>query len=420
MRVLAATVGVISTLLAATAAAGAQNLPSAERSLQTALHRSVVKAGAADGAYVADLTTGQVLYSQAPNTPRLPASLEKIYTTSTALLRLGPTATFTTSVLGAGLRDPDGVWHGNLYLRGGGDPTFGASGFDRAWYGSGTTMHALVAALLRHTGITAVQGRIIADAHYFDGFRGTPATGMRRSFDVEGQLSGLAYDRGFASLHGTSFLSRPDLFAAQQLAGGLRSARVKLAPGTRIGTGRTPPGATLLASVQSPPISRLIALTNTPSDNYFAEMLLKGLGARLGGAGSTAAGAAVVRSEMSSQFGITPRLNDGSGLSRSDATTPVQVVTALKSMAQNPTFVNSLALAGETGTLQHEMQGTIAQGNCRGKTGTLRDVANLAGYCHARDGHTIAFAFMAGGLTNPGYVHQVEAGMAVSVASYDG
>ena len=87
--------------------------------------------------------------------------------------------------------------------------------------------------------------------------------------------------------------------------------------------------------MQSPPLSTLIALTNTPSDNYLAETLLKDIGARLGGAGTTAAGAAVVRAEMQSAFGITPRLNDGSGLSRYDSTTPVQVVTALEKLANN-------------------------------------------------------------------------------------
>ncbi len=172
--------------------------------------------------------------------------------------------------------------------------------------------------------------------------------------------------------------------------------------------------------MQSPPIAELIALTNTPSDNYLAETLLKDIGARLGGAGTTSAGAAVVRAELLSKFDIKPRLNDGSGLSRYDSTSPLQVVTVLQAMANNSAFVDSLAVGGETGTLQDEMNNTIGQGNCRGKTGTLHDVANLAGYCHARDGHTLAFAFLANRIGSPDYVHQVEAGMAVTLAGYDG
>ena len=415
LAALAATIG----LLAGTAAAAEAQAPPAQRVLQQALTRSMGKIGSASGAYVVDLDTGQTLFALAPNTGRLPASLEKIYTTSTALLRLGPTQTFTTSVLGTGSAGPTGIWTGNLYLRGGGDPTFGSVGFDRLWYGTGATLRRLIRALLGRTGITALQGHIVGDASYFDSLRGTPATGYGRSFEVAGELSALDYNRGFLDLHGSAFQSRPPLFAAQQFAAGLRAARVNLGR-SRASTGRAPAAARLLASVQSPPISSLIALTNAPSDNYLAEMLLKDIGAKLGGAGTTAAGAAVVRAELLSKFGITPALNDGSGLSRADFTSPHDVVTVLKSMAANSAFVDSLAVGGETGTLQHEMRDTIAQGNCRGKTGTLSDAANLAGYCQALDGHTLAFAFMANRIGSPDYVHQVEAGMAVALAGYNG
>jgi serine-type D-Ala-D-Ala carboxypeptidase/endopeptidase (penicillin-binding protein 4) len=420
MRGFFGALGTISVLLGGSVtAAEAQPPPPSQAALERGLTQSLGNVAGGNGAYVVDLNTGQVLFAVAPNVPRIPASLEKIYTTSTALLRLGPTQTFATSVLGMGSRDPAGVWHGALYLRGGGDPTFGSVGFDRTWYGAATTLHRLIGALLGTSGITAVQGRIVGDESFFDSLRGTPATGFGRSFDVEGELSALAYNRGFLNVNGTAFQPRPALFAAQQFAGGLRAAGIKLGR-ARTSAGRAPAAAKVLASVQSPPISSLIALTNTPSDNYLAEMLLKDIGARLGGAGTTAAGAAVVRSELLSKFGITPTLNDGSGLSRYDSTSPLQIVTVLQSMAKNPAFVNSLAIGGETGTLQDEMQGTVAQGNCRGKTGTLDDVANLAGYCRARDGHTLAFAFMANGIADPTFVHGVEADMAVTVASYDG
>ena len=422
MRVFLATLSATIVLLAGAAVtAGAQAPPSPQRALQQSLAQSMAGVGSNSGAYVLDLNTGQVLFSQAPTTGRLPASVEKIYTTSTALLRLGPTQTFATSVLGVGSRDPSGVWNGTLYLRGGGDPTFGAVSFDRIWYGTGATMRSLIGGLLKSTGIKAVQGRIVGDGSYFDSLRGTPATGFSRSLEVEGELGGLTYDGGFTNIYGTALQARPVLYAAQQLAGGLRAFGVKLlGRHFPVSAGRTPAGATVLASVPSPPISTLIALTNTPSNNYFAETLLKDIGARLGGAGTTAAGAAVVRAELLSEFGINPQLNDGSGLSRSDSTSPLQVVTVLSAMATNSVFVNSLAVGGETGTLQHEMNNTIAQGNCRGKTGTLDDAANLAGYCRARDGHTLAFAFLANGLGNPDYVHAVEANMAVTLAGYDG
>ena len=72
-----------------------------------------------------------------------------------------------------------------------------------------------------------------------------------------------------------------------------------------------------------------------------------------------------------------------------------------------------LQLAGDRaarpGRSRTSSHGTAAQGDCHGKTGTLHDVANLAGYCRARDGHTLVFAFLANGLGDPDYVHAVEA-----------
>ena len=236
------------------------------------------------------------------------------------------------------------MWNGTLYLRGGGDPTFGAVGFDQRVVRDGHDHARPDRRLLSATGITAVNGRIVGDESYFDSAAGTPATGYGRSSDVEGELSALAYDRGFTDLHGTAFQARPALFAAQELAGGLRAAGVRSPALPDLH--RPDAGERHVARLRSVAAARdLIALTNAPSDNYLAETLLKDIGARLGGAGTTAAGAAVVRAELLSQFGIAPRLNDGSGLSRYDSTSPQQVVTLLQAMATNSTFVNSLAVA---------------------------------------------------------------------------
>jgi D-alanyl-D-alanine carboxypeptidase/D-alanyl-D-alanine-endopeptidase (penicillin-binding protein 4) len=378
----------------------------------------LASAGSHSGAYVVDLTTDQTLFSERSSTGRLPASVEKLYTTSTALLRYGPGATFRTRVLGVGSLDEGGTWHGTLYLRGGGDPTFGQQGFDHHYYNTGATVQRLVTNLVHATGIKAIDGRIVGDQSYFDSDRGTVATGNQRSFYVEGQLSGLAFDRGFTNASETAFQPHPALFAAQQFEAALRSAHVSVPKGTHISAGVTPPTAQMLASVPSPPISTLLRLTNTPSDNFFAETLIKDIGASFGGGGTTSAGAAVVRTQVAQSLGIHPRLDDGSGLSYYDSTSPQQVVTLLSEMATNSAFVRSLAIAGQTGTLVDEMKGTIAQGRCRGKTGTLAAVSNLVGYCTARDGHTLAFAFLMNSI-NPLYAHPIQDGMAEALAKYN-
>jgi serine-type D-Ala-D-Ala carboxypeptidase/endopeptidase (penicillin-binding protein 4) len=390
----------------------------AGRSLDANLNRGMRQAGSYSGADVVDLTTGQVLYQHNANTGRLPASVEKLYTTTTALERFGPSATLTTSILGTGGLQGS-TYTGTLYLRGGGDPTFGSASFDRANYGTGATMQQLVANFVQSTGVRAFRGNVVGDESFLDSVRGTPATGGQPAVEVEGELSALAYDRGWESASGTTYIPHPAVQAGQQLVSALRAAGVKVPRTTKVTAGPTPPGAAALATVASPTIATLIALTNTPSDNFFAEMLIKDLGARFGGAGTTAAGARVVESQMATSFSIHPRLDDGSGLSRYDLTSPVQVVTLLRAMAGDPQFTASLAMAGETGTLQDEMRGTYAQGRCRGKTGTLHDVSNLVGYCHAKDGHTLAFAFLMNGIY-PDYAHPIQDRMGVAVAKYSG
>jgi D-alanyl-D-alanine carboxypeptidase/D-alanyl-D-alanine-endopeptidase (penicillin-binding protein 4) len=419
MRGLLVTLGA-TAILFATGAAPAQAQPTpAQQGLTKALNHGMSQEGRYSGAYVLDLTTGQTLYASAANIPRLPASVEKLYTTSTALLRFGPFATFTTSVLGRGYQGRLGKWVGALYLRGGGDPTFGSAAFDYPYYGGGATVQRLVANLILGAHITGLIGRVLGDASYFDPLPGTSESGFQFDPYMEGSLSALVFNRGLLD-GGNVNVANPPVFAAGQLVAAIRAAHLAVARKLPIGSGTTPANARLLAVVHSPPLARLIALTNAPSDNFFAEMLLKDLGARFGGAGTTAAGAAVVRAELQSKFGIRPTLVDGSGLSRADSTTPLQVVTVLSQMIGNPYFIGSLAIGGETGTLQHEMNGTAAQGNCRGKTGTLSDVANLAGVCTAADGHTLVFAFLANRLGNPDLGHSIEANMAVAVAKYDG
>ncbi len=411
---------------AATTPAAAARTPrptragAAQTLLQRRLDVQMGLAGRASGAYVLDLTTRQVLFADAASVPRLPASIEKLYTTSTALLRFGPNARLATTVLGVGGLGADGTWNGNLYLRGGGDPTFGSAAYDRRAYGGGATMQALVATLRHATGITAVNGAIVGDESFLDSVRGTPATHDLADTEVEGQLSGLVYDRGLADpMNGSAYQARPALFAARAFAAALKAAGVALPSRPRIYAAATPPGALALGSVRSPRIATLIRWTNAPSDNFFAETLLKDLGARYGGAGSTAAGVAVVKAQVAAGFGLHPALNDGSGLSYADHTSPLQVVTLLDKLSQDPAFVDSLAVAGQSGTLQDEMKGTVAQGRCRGKTGTLRAVSNLAGYCRSANGDTLAYAFLMNGI-DPYYAHPIQDTMAEELAAYDG
>ncbi len=387
-------------------------------SLQTHMAHELTLAGAQSGAYVYDMTTAQALFSERSQQRRAPASVEKLYTATTALERMGPAAQLETTVLGTGHLAPGGVWEGNLYLHGGGDPTFGSESFIRSHYGGvGTALFTLVTQL-EADGIHRVTGEVEGDESYFDSLRGEPSSGYAWDPFLEGTLSALAFNRGETGRKTNPPTPHaPAAYAARALRAALRASGVAVPRGG--GAAAAPAGAARLAGVPSPTIAQLLGLTLPPSDNFFAETLLKDLGARLGGAGTTAAGAKVVR-ETVAQLGAHPRVVDGSGLSREDATSPYEVVTLLDEMAHTAlgTVLRAdLAVAGHTGTLSERMRGTAAAGRCEGKTGTLTGVSNLVGYCTASDGDELAFAFFTDGIELYA-AHTLQDNMAITLADY--
>jgi serine-type D-Ala-D-Ala carboxypeptidase/endopeptidase (penicillin-binding protein 4) len=396
-RSFAVAVLVVAALLALAGGAQAISAPT----LQAKLAHEVGRASAFSGVYVRDLDTDRTLFESKADVARVPASVEKLYTTSAALLRFGPDATLKTTVAGDGFMDPDGVWRGNLYLRGGGDPTLNSEDLQ------------LLASDLAAAGVVRVDGSVLGDETRFDALRGSYDSGGAYDSDMGGVLSGLTLARGFAKD------GKPAAQAARQLAKVLRGEGIRVEG--RSGVGTTPENATQLASVDSPPMRDLIRLTNVPSDNFLAEMLVKSLGAEFGGAGTTTAGVAVVRSTLT-RFGVHPRIVDGSGLSRADRTTPRQVVRLLETMHHQEiagSFEGSLAVAGRTGTIRKRMRGTPAQDRCRAKTGTLIGVSSLAGVCTAVGGHTIAFAMLMN-RAGIGRAHSVQDRITTAIARYDG
>jgi D-alanyl-D-alanine carboxypeptidase/D-alanyl-D-alanine-endopeptidase (penicillin-binding protein 4) len=348
---------------------------------------------------------------------RPPASVEKLYTATTALERLGPTARLQTTVVGAGRLAPGGIWEGDLYLRGGGDPTFGDSSFIASHYGGvGANIATLVTQLVRVDGIHHIVGSIEGDESYFDSLRGEPSSNYAFDPFLEGTLSALAFDRGTSGSERGAHA--PAAYAARKLRQALTADGVSIRGSS--GAAATPPGATQLAAVASPTVSELLGLMLPASDNFFAETLLKDLGAHFAGAGTTAAGAAVVSQTLSSLLAIHPHVVDGSGLSEADRTSPYEVSDLLVELAGTPVGTvlrEHMAIAGHTGTLELRMRHTGASGRCEGKTGTLTGVSNLVGYCQAADGHLLAFAFFNDGIGVES-AHTFQDHMTITVAGY--
>lgn len=407
----------LAASLALLAPTGASAQPVTLAGVQSDLAHQLKIAGSRSSAYVYDLTSKQALFSERATARRPPASVEKLYTATTALERLGPSAQLQTTVLGTGQLGANGVWEGDLYLHGGGDPTFGDTSFIDSHYGGvGASISTLVSQLVRTDGIHAVRGSVYGDESYFDSLRGEPSSNYAFDPFLEGALSALAFDRGASgSEHGAH---APAAYAARKLWAMLKNDGVSIRGST--GTASAPPSAVELAHVGSPTITQLLHLMLPPSDNFFAETLVKDLGAAFGGAGTTRAGAAVVSETISALLGIHPQVVDGSGLSEADRTSVYEVADLLVGVEPTPLGAllrGSMAIAGRTGTLEKRMRGTRAAGNCQGKTGTLTGFSNLVGYCNAANGHLLAFAFFDDGISTE-LAHVIQDHMTITLADY--
>jgi len=379
--------------------------------------RLVYGGGSASGLFVIDAGSGKPVCARAAKTPRTLASNTKLFTTSTALFRFGPEYRIATKLLTDGTIGFNGVLHGSLYLQGGGDPALGIPSFyDRYGGGLGTNLFGL-GSQLQAAGVTAVTGRLYADDTVFDRVRGVADSGYGTSPYI-GPLSGLSFDSGYRGSISQGFASDPATLAATKLAGALRSAGISIRAG--VARGATPAGADPLATVRSPTMSRLIEATDVYSNNFFAEMLAKLLGAHFGGAGTTQAGTNVIERFARGQ-GSGIQAIDGSGLTRGNRASPSQVVGLLQAMrgtGVGDEFIQDLALAGHEGTVADRMHGTPAYGRCRTKTGTLTAVSALSGYCFNRSGRIMVFSILMNSVGDLSLAHYEQDKIAALVASY--
>jgi D-alanyl-D-alanine carboxypeptidase/D-alanyl-D-alanine-endopeptidase (penicillin-binding protein 4) len=356
-------------LLAALAA------PAASASLKTKLADALDASRVAPsrtGAMVFDLDASATVFRHNRLLSLRPASNEKLTVAVAALDELGPRFRIETKVWGHGDL-VDGVWQGRLVLKGAGDPAL-----------SGGDLRQL-AKQVQTLGIERITGAIVGDESYFDELRVAP--GWKASYYKEESppLSALVANR--ARLDGR-IVDEPALAAAILFRRKLRALGIAV-PG-KAKKGFSTLDATALASVRSPRLSRLVRRMNRVSDNFYAEMLLKQLGARIRGAGTTAAGARVVRAELRER-GVTMdgvRIVDGSGLSRKDRLTARALAELLISAASDAeigvAFVASLPVAGVNGTLKDRMESPPAYGTVYAKTGTTSRASALSGYVRTR------------------------------------
>ncbi len=327
---------------------------------------------ALSGAVAVDLETGQVIYALNPDRSLAPASNQKLPVTYAALVRLGASYRFRTQVLGAGARH-GATWDGDLYLRGGGDPTLELRG-----------LRGLAGQLLA-AGIRTVNGDVLADESYFDTKRTAPGWLSRFYLNESPPLTALAVSRGWYRGRATT---DPAGAAAASFVRILNERGVHVAG--RSAWGATPTTAFPLAEVQSAPLAEVLRFMDRESDNFTAELVLKTLGAEVEGKGTTEAGARVVVDTLA-EAGIPlagVRIADGSGLSRLDRLTPRALAAMLLAAWGDPelraVLWDSLPVAGRNGTLERRLDRRPAYGAVRAKTGTTAIASALSGFVRRR------------------------------------
>ena len=433
--------------------------PESELELVSDLHQ-LMQARVRNGTWgvvVLSLTRNDTLYAVNPDEPLQPASNMKLFTSALALDQFGADHQFSTDVLRDGTLGPDGVLHGNIVLRGDGDPALSK----RFITGSGGAMDAL-AQLVASTGVKHVTGTLIADASAFDTQRipegwqtrylqsgyaarisalslnenlvwvvarpdgnkasvtldpATTAIPVESSVSLVngsgGRISASRRPDGTITVRGSigtrsgplkySFVvDNPAVFATGALRASLQKLGIIVDGQTRVGA--TPSSATEVAAIASPPLAQIIGEMDRESINIYAELLFRDAAhASLDQVGSAETGLTNLRDFLSKKVGTAPSVvdvADGSGLSQLDRVTPrsmVQLLGYVHHADWGPVFHAALPVDGESGTLKRRSKGTPARGNLHAKTGTTNTVAALGGYVTAKNGEVLAFSLIYNG-----------------------
>ncbi len=411
--------------------------------------------GFAISVQVVDLESGRVLMEKNPNLPLVPASTMKVMTTSAALATLKPDFTFVTQVLADDVR---GSSVGNIFLRGFGDPYLvseqlfaltrevkdkglqeirGNIIVDDSYYIPGKPLdeneklgyrayHTPYSALslnfnsvkvvvrpgtgpgkpasvttdpvseyaVVEANVRTVRGQKPAEIEV----EKASSPDGREVIQVRGYIGALAPPKGRYVNVDSPAVYTGEVFKEFLLREGIRVTG-------KVIHGKTPETADLYLEFNSHPLGTLVYWLNKFSNNFMAEQICLGMGAKIYGApGTREKGLAVIRRFLRAN-GVDDEqfsLSEGSGLSRNNRVTASALVRVLRNSARDfsygPEFMSSLSVAGVDGTLKEKLNDPKARRRVRAKTGNLRGVNALAGYGISPKGKIFVFATLVNSL----------------------
>ena len=377
------------------------------------------------------------LLSHQATTSINPASLSKLATTVAALDLLGPTFVWRTPVYVDG-SVRDGVLQGNVYVRGSGDPRLVV---ERLW---------LLMRRLQGLGVQKIQGDIVLDKSAFDlpernpaSFDGEPLRPYNAAPDallvnfkslvfqfvpdraanlarihVEPPLAGVQFPTtvplsntdcsdyrsslradwadplrirfagNFPAVCGEKVwpvaYAAPQQFAARAIAGMWQQVGGQLVGQVRDGV--VPANLQAAFALESPALSEVIRDINKFSNNVMAQQLFLTLSQQARGTGSWEASREAMQAWWRDRIGgEVPVFDNGSGLSREERISALGLARLLQFAWGSPymsELMSSLPVSGLDGTLKRSKAQSVAHL----KTGSLRDVAGIAGYVDSVNG----------------------------------
>ena len=405
---------------------------------------------------VQNLQTGEIIDSYRPCNVAPPASVMKLLPTATALETLGEDYQFCTYIEYSGYIS-DGILHGDLYVRGTGDPTLGSqkigdSNFLNRWV-----------KVIREAGIKQIRGQVIADMSYFDAdainpgwiwedignyyapgvyalsymdntmnvvLRSGPIGSIADVQYTVPKVPGIKFDNHIrctnithdgAYVHGAAYnytryltgsvpsnqgsfgvqgdLPNPGLLLVQNLSKRLEDCGIEISAEPTYISEANGVKRTLLYTWLSPTLREIVYETNIHSNNLYAESVFRTFGTRYSIPG-TIHNSADFEKDFWMRRGVeirSARIVDGCGLAPQDAIsaqTLVQLLTYMYHSANKEAFYASLPVSGKTGTLRSLLAGTELSGKVHAKSGTIAATKNFAGYIELPNGQTWVFAVM--------------------------
>jgi serine-type D-Ala-D-Ala carboxypeptidase/endopeptidase (penicillin-binding protein 4) len=408
--------------------------------------------GGSWSAQIVNADTGVVWAEAGAQTPLNPASNMKVLTAAVALKQLGPEFCFSTGLYG---RVEQGRV-GSLVLRGHGDPSLQTADL---WQ---------LARTLPELGVTRV-GEILVDQSRFDAQFVPPAFEQQPNewANFRAPVSAVAIDGNSVTLNvlptsagqpARAWFEPPGIVtvdgAVETLrAGSGEAIRLELEPRgeqlfghigghaaeglprlrfeRRVDDPRRAAGLVLrelllaehiavegavglggeavqqrIAFHQSAPLAQLVHQLGKHSDNFYAEMLFKVLGAEAGSVPARSQdGARVVKEWLRARGALSPdtRIENGSGLFDANRVSAATLVSVLKLVRQDPglypEFLAQLSIGGVDGTLHSRFRALKDSRSIRAKTGTLSGASALSGYVLSPGGAApIAFSFLINGI----------------------